>query len=190
MILNSAISKAYSDLIFKELDTIQIIIKNLDDIIFKTKNFAFLIWSGSLYLIAEHLNINDAKTMAYVFLLSSLIPLLFWAMDYRWRKHILQCSKRQKIISLFMNSETYKKIISGEAMPMDGEQFPFYDPVGWIYTIQAATDDTEIPKDYFGKKYLIDTRDFSFSKVVFYKDAIIFYGTLITLSFILGMITL
>lgn len=49
----------YFQLIIKELDTIQDIIRNLDDIIYKSKNFAFLTWGGSLYLVTQHLNIGS-----------------------------------------------------------------------------------------------------------------------------------
>lgn len=183
-----AITKYYSELLIKELDTIQVSIKNLDDIIFKTKNFAFLIWGGSLYVISDKLHIADDMHIGQFFMLSAIIPILFWAMDYRWRKHILQSSKRMKIISLFLNSEEFVKFMSEEKLPPPGECFPVYDPVGWIYSIQSLAKDKTIRDDYFNRKYLIDEDEFNFFKVIFYKDACIFYLTLITLSFLLGFI--
>lgn len=182
-----SIFKIYYDLLFKELEIINSTIKNLDDIIFKTKNFAFLIWGGSLYFISEKLKVNDVSSKSHLFIMTALIPLLFWVMDYRWRKHILQCSKREKIISLFINSAEFKKIVSGEYELPPGEQFPFFDPVGWIYTMQSILKDKEMPNDYFGNKYLIDEREFTFRKIILYKDAYIFYGTLISLSFLIGI---
>ena len=43
------------EILKKEIDLISHNIRNLDDIIYKTKNFAILIWGGSLYLIAQHI---------------------------------------------------------------------------------------------------------------------------------------
>ncbi|MEO7766354.1 MAG: hypothetical protein ABIS01_02970 [Ferruginibacter sp.] len=59
MNISPQLAKSYTEFIFRELDIIYDTIKNLDDIIHKSKNFAFLTWGGSMYLIAEHLNIKD-----------------------------------------------------------------------------------------------------------------------------------
>jgi hypothetical protein len=164
------------------LDTIQDIIKNLDDIIYKSKNFAFLTWGGSLYLITQHLNIVGDEQKGYLILLTATIPILFWSMDYKWRKHILQSSARMKIISLFLNSPEFKKMTTEESDQQYHHHFPLYDPVGWIFTKRAALHDPDIPKDLIDPKYLLDEEQLSFIKVIFYKDAYLFYGTLIFLS--------
>ncbi|MEO8962990.1 MAG: hypothetical protein ABI325_13975 [Ginsengibacter sp.] len=174
--------------ILKELDVIQDTIKNLDDIIYKSKNFAFLTWGGSLYLITQHLNISSDQQKGYVILVTGVIPLLFLAMDFKWRKHILQCSMRIKIISLFLNSDEFKKMATDETGSESKISFPFYDPVGWIYTKQAASNDPDFPKDRFDPKYLLDDDKLNFKKVLFYKDTYMFYGTMIALSIILGLI--
>ncbi|RIK80874.1 hypothetical protein DCC62_03075, partial [candidate division KSB1 bacterium] len=44
------------ELLLKEIDLIHSTIKNLDDIIFKTKNFGFLFWGGSLFLIVKDMS--------------------------------------------------------------------------------------------------------------------------------------
>lgn len=187
MTQTSSTSGTYLNLLLKELDTIQDTIKNLDDIIFKSKNFGFLTWGGSLYLVTQHLNIDNDRQKGLLILLTAIIPLLFWAMDYKWRKHILQSSKRLKIISLFLNSDEFKKLAAGEINENVNTQFPFYDPVGWIYTKQALAKDADIHRDRFDPKYMIDEKEFTLRKVLFYKDAYLFYITMMLLSVILGI---
>lgn len=184
------IPNIYSGILFKELDTIHDTIKNLDDIIYKSKNFAFLTWGGSIFLIAEKINFSGQTDKAYLLLLTAVIPLLFWTMDFKWRKYILQCSKREKIISLFINSDEFKKLVSGEADENSNSQFPFYDPVGWIYTKKGLIEDAAVPKNKFDAKYIIDENEFTFKKVLFYKEAYLFYGVMVLLSVILGIVML
>jgi hypothetical protein len=188
MPFNPQLSKIYIDLLFKELDVIQDTIKNLDSIIHNSKNFAFLTWGGSLYLITEQLKIEDDRQKGFLLLLAAVIPLLFWAMDYKWRKHILQSSMREKIISLFLNSPEFKKIAAGENDFAAYENFPFYDPVGWFYTKQALKEDTDLPEGYFASKYMLDENKLTVKKVLFYKDAYLFYGTMLLLSIILALV--
>ena len=54
-------------ILMKEIDVIHSTIKNFDDIIYKTKNFAFLFWGGSLYLIArlEHLEHDTIRHLIW-----------------------------------------------------------------------------------------------------------------------------
>lgn len=175
-------------LIIKELDTIQDIIKNLDDIVHKSKNFAFLTWGGSVYLIAQHLKIAEDEPNGYLILLTAIIPLLFWSMDFKWRKHILQSSARMKIISLYLNSPEFKKYETEELDQNTRNLFPFYDPVGWTYTNRTVQKDPEIPKDKYKPSYLVDEDKLNFKKIIFYKDAFLFYGTLTFLSIVLGLV--
>ncbi len=173
-------------LLLKELDIIQDTIKNLDDIIYKTKNFAFLLWGGSLYLFVEYLTEVAPEAKVWLFGLTGIIPLLFWVMDLRWRKHLLKCSERERIISLFINSPAFSHWMEeGTNLPPQG-QFPLYDPVGWIYTKKAFGVEAQKDKP-FGGQYLIDDKKFGWRRVAFYKDAYIFYGALIALSLIFAI---
>jgi len=185
---SALLTKTYIDILFKEIDIVQDTIKNLDSIIDRSKNFAFLTWGGSLYLITEHLNIKEDLAKGQMLLFTAIIPLLFWAMDYKWRKHILQSSMRIKIISLFINSPEFKKMSEEGEMPDENENFPFYDPVGWIYTKRAIEEDNDIPKNSFAAKYLLDENKLTTSKILFYKDAYLFYGTMLVLSVILALL--
>lgn len=78
----------YFQLILKELDTIQNIIKNLDSLIQNSKNFALAFWGGGLYLIVQHLEVEKTPK-GWLIILTAIIPILFWIMDFQWRKHIL-----------------------------------------------------------------------------------------------------
>jgi len=77
-------------LILKEMEISHSSIKNLDDIIHKNKNFAFLAWGGSLYLLAKDLASDKFIIHWWMYMLTAAIPLLFWIIDFRWRKHLPQ----------------------------------------------------------------------------------------------------
>lgn len=172
------------ELLLKEIDQIHSTIKNLDDIIFKTKNFGFLFWGGSLYLIVEHLsNISTQMKMALIFL-TGLIPLLFWAMDYDWRKHLLRCSRRERHLSHFLNSEAFERLVLQGEKDLEGKHFPFFDVVGWFYTKTAAGKNS----GPFLEEYLINPDEFRGWMVISYKDAKWFYGTMLVVFMVLGAI--
>jgi hypothetical protein len=94
------------DLLLKEIDLIAGNIKNLDDIIYKTKNFAFAFCGGSIFLITK-LDKSMADEIPVLILLTAIIPIMFWTMDFRWCKLLLMASAREKIISLFINSPEF-----------------------------------------------------------------------------------
>jgi hypothetical protein len=169
------------ELLLKELDHIRDSIKNLDDLIYKTKNFGFLLWGGSIALIVEHLKDEQAKDDVFrpVLLgLTAVIPLLFWVMDYHWRKYLLQTSEREQVISRFLNSEAFEELVLMGKRDKAGEQFPFYDVVGWIYTVSKTPQP-------FALGYLINPKEFRGWKVILYKDAKWFYPSMILVSVVL-----
>ncbi|TVL95313.1 MAG: hypothetical protein CV087_24440 [Candidatus Brocadia sp. WS118] len=114
--------------------------------------------------------------------LTGLIPLLFWVMDYHWRKHLLQCSRRERNISLFLNSEAFERLVLKGEKDLKGKRFPFFDVVGWIYTKTAG----EETRDSFPEEYLTNPGEFRGWKVIRYKDAKWFYGTMFVVSMVLG----
>lgn len=174
------------ELLLKEIDLIHSTIKNLDDIIFKTKNFGFLFWGGSLYLIVQHLSNISANIKMILIFLTGLIPLLFWVMDYNWRKHLLRCSRRERNLSHFLNSEAFERLVLQGEKELKGKRFPFFDVVGWFYTKSAAG---KIDGSFMAE-YLIDPDEFRGWKVISYKDVKWFYGTMFVTSIVLGTIHL
>jgi hypothetical protein len=170
-------------LILKEMEISHSSIKNLDDIIYKTKNFAFLAWGGSLALLVKSWggslallvkyvsgpNLPDSN-MHWLILLTGLIPLMFWSMDYWWRKHLRMAGRRERRLSLFINGEDFEKQVSGAS----GQQmFPYCDHVGWIYTRQALKAKAIPP--VFADKHLGDKKEFGIISTLFYKDGWIYY---------------
>lgn len=174
------------ELLLKEIDLIHGTIKNLDDIIFKTKNFGFLFWGGSLYLIVQHLSNISANIKMILIFLTGLIPLLFWVMDYNWRKHLLRCSRRERNLSHFLNSEAFERLVLQGEKELKGKRFPFFDVVGWTYTKTTEGKASEL----FLDEYLINPNEFRGRMVIFYKDAKWFYGTMFLTSLVLGAIHL
>ncbi len=172
------------ELLLKEIELIHSTIKNLDDIIFKTKNFGFVFWGGSLYLIVQYLSDLSARMKMGLIFLTGLIPLLFWVMDYNWRKHLLRCSRRERHLSHFLNSEAFEHLVLRGEKDIEGKRFPFFDVVGWFYTktAEGKTDQS------FLDEYLINTNEFRGWMVISYKDAKWFYGTMFVVSMVLGVI--
>lgn len=117
-------------------------------------------------------------------LLTALIPLLFWVMDYQWRKHLMQCSRRERYMSNFLNSDLFERLVLKGEKDIEGKSFPFFDVVGWIYT-KAEYGNTDGP---FLKEYLIDTDEFRGWNVIKYKDAKWFYGIMILVSILFGLV--
>lgn len=172
------------EVLMKEIDLIDTTIRNLDDIIFKTKNFAFVLWGGSLYLIVEQLSSNPTVNVKLLIFLTALIPLIFWMMDFQWRRHLLHASAREKIISQFLNSDAFDQWIMHQEESKI--HFPIYDQVGWTYTRQAQ-ESKELTRTY-DSKYLTDLKANRLAKVLFYKDAKLFYPVLMIVSIVFGVL--
>ena len=102
---------------------------------------------------------------------------MFWIMNYFWSRHLRNASQRERIISMFINSPEFSQWLAGET---DTIKFPVYDQVGWIYTRQN--------KDQFNFKeeYLVDAKKYSLWEILFYKDAKVYYTTMIVISIIFG----
>lgn len=89
-----------------------------------------------------------------------------------------------KIISLFINSPEFKKSEWDETDQKITSRFTFYDPLGWTYTNRTVQKDPEIPKNKFKPEYLVDDEELNFRKILLYKDAYLFYGTLTLYPFL------
>jgi len=167
------------NLILKEMEIAHSSIKNLDDIIHRTKNFAFLTWGGSLALLVKFVSdpLNHRSGMHWLILLTGLVPLLFWSMDYWWRKHLRMASRREKRLSLFINSKDLEEQLNGK--PTTGK-FPLHDHIGWIYTKQGL-ENNEIPHG-FAEEYLGDKKEFGIMEILFYKDAWFYYLGMLVIS--------
>jgi len=187
----------YFQLILKELDTIQDIIKNLDSLTQNSKNFALAFWGGGLYLIVQHLEV-DKNPKGWLIILTALIPILFWIMDLKWRKHVLQCSIRMKNISKFLNSPHFLELINQDRLDNIELKFPLYDPLSWFFLKSKSgklkIHETEIDESHYGNildlEYFRDQSEPTFKKTFFYRDAAFFFLTMIVISVTLGFVFL
>lgn len=169
-------------ILMKEIDLIHDNIKNLDDIIFKTRNFAILFWGGSIFLIADHLsgagsNISESN-IKLLFALSAVIPVVFWIIHFRWQLHLMKTSQREKMISFFLNSPAFDDWMQEDS----SIQFPLYDIPGWLYT----TSPSETMQKKFNligvrvdDRFKLNPKEISTWKILFYKDAKWYYSMMI-----------
>ncbi|MCA9926510.1 MAG: hypothetical protein KC421_29275 [Anaerolineales bacterium] len=133
-----------------EIQYIERSIARLDEITQTTKYWAILIWTGSISLLIGRQNLNE-----YV-LFTSVIPLLFWLIDARWRFWLGYFSYRQGKISEFINSEDFEKSFEMKSFA----EFNILDPLGKAYrnntefqkkrTLRRALKSTEVMPLYFG----------------------------------------
>lgn len=177
-------------ILLKEIDLIHDTIKNLDDILYKTKNFAILIWGGSLYLITEHVEVEGAiagvSKKDFLIYLTIIIPLIFWAIHYRWQMHLSMCSARERMISWFINSSGFPLWLNGE----ESVKFPVYDFTARLYNKQADRRDWERLGVEADEAYLIDLghKELNSWKILFYKDAKWYYLLMMVISILFGVL--
>ena len=145
----------------------------------------------------------EPQTSGILVILTVAISILFWSMDFRWRKHLRMAAERERIISLFINSTDFDKWLNDESSHKN--IFPLYDPIGWIYSEDPKDEEglfaklkkilpwwrtdfvrTEVVPD-FDDRYRTDPDMFTFGDIAFYKDAKFFYGIMIFLSIALGL---
>lgn len=175
-------------ILLKEIDLIAGNIKNLDDIIYKTKNFAIALWGGSLYLLAQYGKadgeLGGIARVNLLIYLTALIPIIFWAIHYRWQKHLSMCSARERMISWFINSPGFPLWLSGE----EDVNFPVYDIPGWLYTKQADRSHWKRLGVEVDEAYLLDHKELGFWKILLYKDAKWYYSLMIVISVLFGLL--
>lgn len=169
-------------ILMKEIDQIHDSIKNLDDIMFKTRNFAILFWGGSIFLIADHLAGADSQiiesNIKLLFALTAIIPLIFWVMHFRWQIHLTKTGQREEMISLFLNSPNFDEWLKEGATP----HFPLYDVPGWLYTTTPSdrlTEKFNLTGVKVDPRYLLNPKEIRLWKLFFYKDAKWYYSMMI-----------
>ena len=106
-------------------------------------------WGTTLWagLIAILLQDTGLRTLTWA---TSFIPLLFWLIDIRWKIALLQCSDRQSRISGFLNSAELQTSFETKQI----------SPIKLLH----PTGDDMRP-----------SQRVNFSKVIRYKDTLIFY---------------
>lgn len=91
------------DILKWELDYIQSGIRQMDEITTSIKNWAIVIWSGSIGIA-----IGSDSLRPYIGF-TFLIPVLFWLVDARWRKIQRSFIYRMNQIRDFLNSDEFRQ---------------------------------------------------------------------------------
>ena len=89
-----------------ELASIDKIIERMDNLAQATKNWAVLIWAGSISL---GLGKDAGGNRTIILCFTAIIPLLFWLMDAFFRKLQRRSTYRLERIKEFLNSEDFTK---------------------------------------------------------------------------------
>lgn len=100
------------DILKQEIDLIDKTISRIDHIQLTLKNWAVVIWGGSLYLVTQHLGKSGSLV-----LLTAIIPFMFGTLDLFWARQMLVVNYREEKIAAFINGE------------YDGDNFPLLDPI-------------------------------------------------------------
>lgn len=106
-----------------EMEYIERAIARLDEMTQTTKQWAVLIWSGSISVILSQQSLKQ-----YIFF-TAVIPVLFWIIDARWRFWLGHFSYRQGKISQFINSDALQKAYEQKSF----SGFTILDPLGKSY---------------------------------------------------------
>jgi hypothetical protein len=93
------------DLIKRELDILNSCIDKIDTVTQGFKNWTILLWSGSVILAFG----KDATEFQGKYLLTAIIPLLFWVLDAWWRRIQREFIFRNNKISDFFNSPDFTR---------------------------------------------------------------------------------
>ena len=120
------------EILKQEINLIDKTIARIDHIQLSMKNWAIVIWGGSLYLIVEHLDRSGR-----LILLTAIIPLLFGYMDLNWHRQLLKVRYREKRIADYINENSTE------------ENFIVLDPIGRAYK------DSTLKADYLKETSLI-----------------------------------
>lgn len=149
------------DMLKFEIEIIDRGIARMDEMSKSHKNWAILVWTGSLAI-----TIGNADLRPYT-IVTTAIPILFWIVDAVWAHHQIRFDYREKKIAEFLNSDLLAQ--SFEQRQLAG--ITLLDPNGRQY------QDAE---DYQEKTNLWRTASFS-------SVAILYFG-MIVLSIVIALV--
>lgn len=137
-----------------EYESISEIIKRIDEMTQKNKEWAILVWAGSVSLA-----ISQPSLRRYVFL-TAVLPVLFWFIDAWWRRTQRTCIFRIEKIADFLNGPNLTKSFQQQKLV----DFHIVDPRGLKYrddpaykkfrTVIGTMLFVEVGGFYFGLSFL------------------------------------
>ena len=146
------------DILMKEIDLIDKTIGRLDEILLRNRNWRTTLWAGLIAIILQQGNFEKSFILA-----TSILPLLFWVIDVRWKMALLRSSDRQKVITDFLNSPALAEAFETNTISSIG----LLDPVG-----------VSLPAGEWNY----------FVKAIRYKDTPIFYPALVLCNLLLSIL--
>lgn len=150
-------------ILMKEIELTDKAIERIDGITQTIKNWAIITWAGSISIFLGN---NELRKFL---IFTAVLPFLFWISDVIWRRLQKRSVFRQRMISKFINSKEFEAAFQTK----DFGSFYFLDPVGVNHRKEA---------EY--RKAL------RWNTIFFYKEISYFYGGLMLVSFIAGIILL
>ena len=180
------------DLLLKELDLINATITRLDNQMQNSKRICILLLTGWLgWFISNETGLSPYHR-GCIILGAAVFPILFWGMDFFWRKALRTVTRRQLRISIFLNSN------NPEVYLTEGGTQKFYvlDPLGSLYEKNDFKIMNKLLKDKYiddaiagmdkKEKDLLKEEKISNWRVLVYKEAKWFFPSLILLPLIIG----
>lgn len=147
----------------KELDTINGIVERHDRFTQTTKNWAILVWVGTVSLI-----LGDASELGLFIFLTPVIPIAFWLVDATWRRLQNRSIFRSNKIAEFLNGPALSEAFATK----DFGDFVLWDLVGRQYSDL---------KEY--QQFI------SWKRIIMFGSIRTFYMGMIVLSLLLGLCT-
>lgn len=145
------------DLLHKSNEITDNAVGRLDEIISKLRNWAVVIWTGSIALAIQ----SDEHALIP---LTACIPLLFWFANAFYSQHLLACSYRQKKVAEKFNATSRVADIFKQ---QDFGIFNVFDPLSVM-----DKDDPDYQKEV------------NFKRALILKDSKILYPSLAIISII------
>ena len=150
-------------LITLEMEMIERTIARMDEITQTIKNWAIVTWAGSVAILLREPDLRK------FLILTMVLPIMFWYSDAIWRRLQKRSVYRQEKIKDFLNSEDFVKSCKQQRLI----NFIVMDPVG-----QQYKENKEF-KDALKLKWMMR-----------YNEILYFYGGLIIISILLGLLFL
>lgn len=167
--------KLHDEIVMKELDLIDQTISRLDKQIQTSKTVCITLWTAWIgWFIVKVNTTTSSHELGLLIVFSAVFPIIFWKVDSYYRAAVISSSKRQSLISLYLN-------LSGEDI-----NIPLLDPVGWLYDSSNYDILIEASKDTLTKHRYHELKNQKPPNRYSYKEVIWFYLPLIILSVVLG----
>ena len=150
------------DLLKKEIDIIDNAITRIDGVVQTHKNWAILIWTGSIGGAISLPNLSDFV------ILTAVPPILFWIISAKWTFFLRQFALREERISEFINSDRLLESFKKKQIV----EFTVLDPTAR----KERTSDSNLYR-----------RRVSYRRALLYQENFLFYWGLAIISISLGI---